>query len=107
MHPEASIDVQKHADFISSTEGMLKVGKDDLNSEYIIVTELGMVDRLRREIPNKKFFPVTPESICWQMKKNSLYNLYHSLKHEKPVIKVPTDIAKRARKAITRMIEIK
>lgn len=107
IHPEASEEVRQYADHISSTEGMITVGKNDSASEFIIVTELGMVDRLRREIPEKLFHPVSPDSICWQMKKNSLYNLYHSLKYETPIIKVPDNIGKRARKAISRMIEIR
>lgn len=107
VHPEAPDEVQMQADFIASTEGMVKVGKNDTASEFIIVTELSMIDRLRREIPEKSFYLVTPDSICWQMKKNSLYNLYYSLKHETPVIKVPDNIADRARKAITRMIKVR
>ena len=47
--------------------------------EFVIFTEVGLVDRLRRDFPEKLFYPASNEAICKQMKRNTLYNSYRAL----------------------------
>ncbi len=73
---------------------------------FIIGTEVGMVDRLSREIPGKTFLPAKKFSECASMKRITLENTYDSLMNEAPVIRVPEEIAARARVPIERMLEM-
>ena len=106
VHPEASPAVQELADKISSTSGMLIEVSRSRSKEFIIGTEIGLLDRLRKEHPNKKFIPLSNEAICVQQKKITLYNLYLSLLHEKYQIKIPNEIANHSRRAIEKMLQL-
>lgn len=106
VHPEADPEVQKMADYICSTNQMLRRARESRAKKFIIVTETGLVHRLRRELPEKKFLPALEEGICKQMKKHSLGKIYSSLQDEKHEVKVPPKIADRVRAATQRMLEI-
>ncbi len=106
VHPEAAPEVQTHSDYICSTSQMLERAEKSESEEFIITTEIGLVHRLRREYPNKKFYPVLDEAICKEMKKHTLKKVYRSLREEKFVVEVPSQIAKRAKKATERMLEL-
>jgi len=67
---------------------------------------VGMVDRLRREIPGKTFLPAKEYSECAAMKRITLENTYEALVNEAPVVRVPEEIAARARIPIQRMLEM-
>ncbi|MBU0731757.1 quinolinate synthase NadA [Patescibacteria group bacterium] len=105
VHPECPIEVCKEADVVTSTTGMsVYVGEDD-GEEYIIVTEQGMVNRLKRDYPGKTFYSVG--GICIQMKKNNLENILNSLEKEMHVVEVDEKIAEKAKQALDRMLAIK
>lgn len=106
VHPEADPEVQKLADYICSTSQMLDRAENSSSDEFIITTEVGLVHRLRREYPEKRFSPVLNEGICEQMKKHTLEKVYRSFKEEKFVVEVPSEIAEDAKKATERMLEI-
>lgn len=106
VHPEANPEVQKSADYICSTSQMLERAEKSESEELIITTEIGLVDRMRREYPDKKFYPVLDRTICKQMKKHTLEKIYHSLSEEEFLVEVPPDIAEKAKKATERMLEI-
>jgi quinolinate synthase len=74
--------------------------------QFIIATEIGMVEKLRREFPNKEFIPALETAICQQMKKHTLEKVYLSLRDRKHVVIVSPEIARKARVAIDRMLEI-
>lgn len=105
VHPESSPEVQKIADYICSTSQMLARAEESSAEKFIISTEVGLVHRLRREFPDKEFFPVL-DDYCEQMKKHNLEKVYQSFRDEKFVVDVPSDIAKKAKKATERMLEI-
>jgi quinolinate synthase len=73
---------------------------------FIIGTEVGLVDRLRREIPGKTFLPAKQYAECSAMKRITLENTYEALLNEAPVVRVPDDIARRARVPLERMLEM-
>lgn len=106
IHPEADPEVQKLADYICSTSQMLKQARNSKAKEFIITTEIGLVYRLKRELPDKEFFPALDDGICREMKKHTLEKIYHSLRDEVYTVKVPPRVSERARVATERMLEI-
>src|SRR5216110_152317 len=91
---------------ILSTEGMIKRPKISDNDEFIVATEVGILHRLRRENPNKTFFPANERAVCAFMKVTTLPKVLSSLQRMEHRITVPPEIASRARLAIERMIAI-
>jgi quinolinate synthase len=106
VHPECEPELQERADRVLSTGGMYKWCKESSVKEFIIGTELGMIDRLRREIPKKTFIPADNNLECPTMKRITLQNTYEALREEKPVVKVPETLRIKALKPIERMLEM-
>ena len=92
--------------FFLSTEGMLRHIAGSRADEYAIGTELGIMHQLSKKFPEKKFYPVNPNAVCGFMKTITLDRVIRSLETMSPQITVPVDIAKNARRAIDRMLEL-
>lgn len=107
VHPECTFDMQRVADFVGSTSQMCRYAKECNAETFIVGTEEGILHRLRKENPRKKFLLAYEEAVCPTMKLNTLDRLYVALKEEKYVVTVPEPIAKQARKALERMFELK
>ncbi|MGB9613933.1 MAG: quinolinate synthase NadA, partial [Fervidobacterium sp.] len=73
--------------------------------EFIVVTEIGMIEKLKKLYPERKFIPVS-SMICYNMKKNNLKNTYLSLLEEREEVIVDEKIAENAKKAVERMFEL-
>jgi quinolinate synthase len=106
VHPECEPEFQLKADHVLSTGGMYRRCVESDAKVFIIGTEVGMVDRLRREIPGKTFLPAKEHAVCSAMKRINLENTLEALRLEEPVVKVPEDLARRARIPIERMLEM-
>jgi quinolinate synthase len=106
VHPECDPEVQEIATHICSTSQMLVRAKASPAKRFIIATEIGLVERLRRELPGKEFIPALETAVCAQMKKHNLEKLYLALRDIKHVVRVPPEIAAKARVATERMLEI-
>jgi quinolinate synthase len=107
VHPECSLAVIAEADKALSTGGMGSYVPRSTANEFIIGTEEGMIYRLQKDNPTKKFYPLLPGvMVCPNMKKTTLEKVYLSLKEMKHRVEVPVDIAAKARGAIMRMIEL-
>jgi len=106
VHPECEPELQERADQVLSTGGMYKWCKESPGKTFIIGTEMGMIDRLRREIPGKTFIPADTNLECPTMKRITLQNTYEALRDEKPVVKVPEALRVKALKPIERMLEM-
>jgi quinolinate synthase len=106
VHPECEPEIQMLADHICSTSQMLVRARASHSKHFIIGTEVGMVDRLRREFPEKEFIPMSEAAVCQQMKKHTLEKVYSALKEKKSVVKVDEPTASPARRAIQQMLEI-
>jgi quinolinate synthase len=91
---------------ILSTEGMIKRPKISSVDEFIVATEVGILHRLRRENPNKTFYPANEHAVCAFMKVTTLPKVLSSLQRMEHRITVPEHIAARARLAIERMVAI-
>jgi quinolinate synthase len=103
-HPESKPEVLEAADYVSSTSGMIDVAKEDKASEFFVLTECGMTERLKREVPGKSFHGLC--NMCFDMKKNSLKSVLACLENETPVIRVDKKIAARAKLAFDRMFAV-
>lgn len=91
---------------ILSTEGMIRHVKKSTSQEYVIATEVGILHRLIKDNPDKVFYPVSDKAVCEYMKLITLEKLVHSLETLEYEVKVPKDIADRARLPIERMIAL-
>lgn len=105
-HPECHHSVADIADYVGSTTGIMKYAAESDKKQFIIATELGVVERLERDLPEKEFILVSPKAVCANMKWHHLEDIYNSLKYEQYEITVDEEIAKKAIKSINRMLEI-
>ncbi len=106
VHPECPPELQDIADAIASTGGMVKFVANSDAKRFIVATERDMVSRLRHDFPDREFVPAWENAICLGMKQITLERIYRSLKDEVYEVTVPEDIAKKARIAIERMLEV-
>src|SRR5574344_446440 len=105
-HPECHTSVTKISDYVGSTTGIIKFAAQIANKSFIIATEKGVVDRLKRDYPEKEFILATKRAICPNMKWNHLEDIYNSLKYEQHEINVDKEIAGKAINCIKRMLEV-
>ncbi len=106
VHPECARDVRSAADQRLSTGGMCRFARETDATEIIVGTEIGILHRLRKENPGKRFYPVSERIVCPNMKKTTLENLAESLRDMKTEVTVPAEIAVRAKRTIDAMLAI-
>lgn len=108
-HPECTMAVRLLADEVCSTEKMISYCRDTPVDNFIVVTESGMLHRLRKECPGKNFIPGPTDNCacadCKFMKMNTLEKLHACLRDLKPEIELDEDLRKRAEAPILRMLE--
>ncbi|QGR20151.1 quinolinate synthase NadA [Stygiolobus azoricus] len=110
-HPESPLEILEAADFVGSTNQMIKFAKESPNKEFIVATELGMINALKIQVPDKVFYPlVTTEACgcarCPYMAMITLEKIKRSLEEEVYEVKVPKDVAEKAKEAFERTIKI-
>jgi quinolinate synthase len=91
--------------FFLSTEGMIKHIRQSPSAEFAVGTELGIMHRLNKDFGDKRFYAVNPEAVCAFMKTITLDNVIQSLETMSPEVRVPADMAAKARVAIDRMLQ--
>ena len=89
-----------------STEGMLRHVRGSPATEFAVGTEVGILHRLRKQHPEKTFYAVNPDAVCAFMKTITLDNILASLETLTPQVRVPREIAQKAKRAIDRMLEL-
>jgi quinolinate synthase len=108
-HPECTHAVRILADEVCSTEKMVGYCKNSPSEAFVIVTESGMLHRLRRELPHKTFIPGPTDHCacadCRYMKMNTLDKLRDCLRDLSSQIIIPEDLRARAELPIRRMLE--
>ena len=108
-HPECVEAVRDLADEVCSTEQMVKFAREHPARRIIVVTESGMLHRLRREVPDKTFIAGPTDtcacSDCRFMKMNTIEKVRDALLNLAPAIEIPEEIRKRADLPIQRMLE--
>ena len=109
-HPECTFAVRMLADEVCSTEKMVSYCRESPAKAFIIVTESGMLHRLRKEVPGKSFIPGPTElcacNDCRYMKLNTLEKLRDCLDYLEPEITIPEPIRVKAERSVRRMLEL-
>ena len=110
-HPECEAPILEHAHFIGSTTAILNYSKKSDAQEFIVLTETGIIHQMQKASPTKTFIPAPPNNSCAcndcpHMKLNTLEKIYLALKYEQPELIMSEEIIAKARKPITRMMEL-
>ena len=105
-HPECHQSVTDLADFVGSTAEIMKYAAQSTDSQFVIATEKGVVERLQRDYKDKEFILIKDNIICPNMKWHTLGDIYNSLLYEQHEITVEANIAQKALKSIDRMLEV-
>lgn len=90
-----------------SREGMVRYAAQSAAREFVVATEVGILQRLHKKAPGKRFIPVREDAICQYMKLTTLEKVYESFCDLKHVITVPEEIAAPARRALEAMLALK
>lgn len=105
VHPECQPEVIDIADYVFSTNGMVKHAQESKSKEFIVGTEREICYRLKKENPGKEFYPVS-KAICPSMKKITIEKVVESLETLEPILELPPEVVEKAKKPLTRMMEI-
>lgn len=105
VHPECRPEIVALADFVGSTKQIIDYATASKEQKFIIGTEMGVLHKLKRDNPYKTFYLMSPGLICPNMKKTSLNSVYESLRDMKYVIELDSEILKKARTCLERMLQ--
>lgn len=105
-HPECSPEVIDLADEVFSTGGMVRFARETKHKKIAFATEEGLLERIRRENPDKIILSVGSPKTCVNMKSIRIQDVLAALEEEKYKIEVPEEIIERARIPLIRMLEI-
>lgn len=105
-HPECHQSVTALADYVGSTTGIMNFATKSDKKQFIIATELGVVERLERDLKDKEFILASPKAVCPNMKWHHLEDILNALKYDQYEINVDEEIAKKAITCIDRMLEV-
>ena len=105
VHPECHQEVVKYADFVGSTTQIMQYCERSKKKTFLIGTEKGVVDRLSRDFPEKKFILISDRLVCHNMKYNTLEDILHVLETGENEVFVEEHLRKLALGAIERMVE--
>lgn len=105
VHPECKPEVVKFADEVLSTGGMVKFARETKAEKILVGTEEGMIHRLQKEVPSKKFYSVSRNFVCANMKKTHLEDVLESLEEEKYEIILPEETRKKGKKTLDEMLK--
>ena len=114
-HPECKQVIINLSDVVGSTQALLNYVREHKDSEYIIVTEWGVIHEMQKSCPDVRFIPVPPEvtegvgcscNECEYMRMITLEKLRDTLRDETNTVEVPYNIAKQAVRSIRRMLEM-
>jgi quinolinate synthase len=105
-HPECRPEVLALADAVLSTSGMLRRAAESPATEFIVVTEEGLLHGLEKAAPGKRFFTLDPCPVCPNMKKTTLPDVLRALQTLEPRVEVPDEVRARALASVERMVEI-
>lgn len=117
VHPECSCtsqimyevavgDYKNRQVQVLSTEGMMNYAKQSSAKQFVVATETGILYRMQQQNPGKTFVPASENAVCQYMKMITPDKVYASLRDDKYEVRVPKNIADKARLAIERMLAI-
>ena len=106
VHPECTPEVIALADEVLSTGGMCRFAQQTEAREIVVGTEIGIIHRLEKENPDKKFIPASEKAACPNMKLITLEKILWALEDMAPEIKVPEEIRLKAKAAVDKMLKV-
>lgn len=107
VHPECRPEVVGQADFVGSTSAIMQYAAASENQEFIIGTEISIAEHLGYAHPDKRFYPLSHQLICADMKATTLIDVYHAMTGDGgEEIELDADTMAQARVCIDRMIEL-
>ena len=106
IHPECKPEISSLGDYIGSTSGIIDYVKKSSEKQFVIVTEKGVADRLRRDYPDKEFILISEKMLCESMKLTTLEEILTSLENETNEILLDEDVRMRSAKCIERMLKV-
>lgn len=106
VHPECRPEVVELADHVASTSGILRFARTTPAREIVVGTEMGMLYRLQKENPDKKFFLLSPALVCRNMKMTTLEKTVRALETMTHSVQVSEDIRQAAARSLARMLEV-
>ncbi len=106
IHPECKCSVSELGDYIGSTSGIIEYVKNSNENQFVIVTEKGVADRLRRDYPNKEFILISEKMLCESMKLTTLEEILYSLENEVNEIALDEKIRELSAGCIERMLKV-
>lgn len=105
-HPECRLEVLKEADYIGSTSGIVHFASTNACQAFIIGTETGIFYKLKKNNPEKTFYPIDENQICLDMKLITIDKVYDVLKNERNEVHISEEIRRKALKPLERMLEL-
>jgi len=106
VHPECRPEVIALADEVLSTGGMCRFAQETEAEKIIVGTEIGIIYRMEKENPGKKFIPASEKAVCPNMKLITLEKVLWALEDMKFQVKVPETIRLRAKGAVDKMLKV-
>ena len=106
IHPECKPDISRLGDYIGSTSGILDYVKNSDCSQFVIVTEKGVADRLKRDYPEKEFILISEKMLCESMKLTTLDEILYSLENEVNEITLDENVRMRSASCIEKMLKV-
>lgn len=106
VHPECTAEVRENADFIGSTAQMIEFVGRSSDTEFIIGTEIGVMEFLQRKFPEKSFHPLSRRMVCTSMRQINLNNLRDCLRDNSGEIRIPQELRNKAYASLRSMITV-
>lgn len=107
VHPECVAEVVEMADYVGSTTGIMNFAKNSDAKEFIIGTENSIVSHLQLDCPDKKFYPLSKDLLCNNMKITTIVDVLNCVKgNGGEEIVLDDDIRLGAKRCIDKMIEL-
>lgn len=107
VHPECRDEVTALADYVGSTSGIMQYAQESAEKEFIIGTEVSIVDSLSYMLPDKRFYLLSPKLLCPDMRITSLMDVYRAVRGEGgEEILLDPSVEAGARRCIDRMISL-
>lgn len=106
VHPECPAEVTAMADYVGSTTGIMNFAKKSDAKEFIIGTENSIVSHLQYDCPEKKFYPLSKDLVCNNMRITTLPDVLACLKGEGEEIFLSEEVAKKAKNCIDEMLRL-
>jgi len=105
VHPECPPEVVDLADEVLSTSGMVRVARESTAKTFLVGTEEGMLYRLKKENPDKKFYSAGTAKMCQGMKRTRLEDVHKALLKNQYAMELPVDIMDKARSSLQKMLQ--